>query len=311
MRIINMLLFLLIAISCSNKNEKLLVIDLQAYPIVDAYLSEIADTVMSIPLETKNNCLLLNNLCIQRDDSLLFIENYGEMYLFNTYGKFIRQLTRKGNGVGETWVYGFDLNREKRELIVNGRGRKILRYGYDGALISEAIQTQPYFHFRPFAFYRDLIWTVASTPFPDNSSWVLTLDINYKIKDSIKLFTPQMPREMYSEYSYSSFSVVDNIPYINHPSIYTDHIVRDTLYKIENGKTEPILRVNFGNHKYRTNENPIKSGYALDPFPIRITKRFLITGYRIDNEINNNFNSYNFYYDLVLNKAYHIKKRIQ
>jgi len=301
------LLGLGIIFSCTETNFNLKNINVFENTDTQSYLSSLLDTLLMVPLETNDDCLLRDVFGVQRDDSLLFIDGNGIIYLFNINGKFHKQLNYEGSGPGETRVLGYTLDRSNKQLIVIGTGSKLIFYKYDGTLISEKKLDQSSFMTRKFILHNNSFWTIG-TRYEGNESWILKLNKEGEIQDSIKLFRPEMPREFISYFPFQSFSLIDNNLYINLPSHYTDYYKRDTLYRVENNRLIPELRVNYGNYPYRSG-NPLihgKSGYQVRPSEIRISKRFLITEYMIFKD-NPPYDFYFFYMDLVTGKKYNLK----
>jgi len=293
-----------IIFSCTEKNINLKNIDVKKNAYTQSNLSFVADTVLMIPLETTDNCLLGNIFSMQRDDSLIFVEYDGIIYLFDIDGKFHKQLTFKGNGPGETSVLGYTLDKNNKELIVIGRGEKLIFYKYDGTLVSEKKLDQFSFHYRKFFLHDNFFWTVG-TRFTGYESWILKFNREGEIQDSILLFRPETPRESIMFFAFQSFSLIDNNLYVNQPSSNTDYHIRDTLYKVNNSNIIPELRINYGNYPYQSG-NSIFSGYPISTSQIRMNKRFIMTEYIISKE-QPPYDFYFFYLDLVTGKKYNLK----
>lgn len=306
------LLFILSCISilysCTHNKTGFPVIDVQTGSVSKANLSTITDTLFAIPLETTDECLITDNINLQRDDSLLFIEFDGIIYRFGIDGKFHKQLTRKGQGPGEGWVYGYDLDKDKKQLIVNARGRKMIRFNYDGTLVTEKALKQT-LYFRHFSFYNNSFWAVASL-LDGTEQWALRVNEEFQYQDSIKLFTPDMPKEVFYFFRLNGYSVVDDNLYVYQPSGNIDYVMRDTLYKVVENQIIPELRVNYGDYKYRENNasNAYESGYAVMSGGVRKSKRFLIVYYGIDTDERPGSDMYVFFYDFATGQKYNLKE---
>jgi|GEM_PF-2113597 len=301
------LLCLGIIFSCTENKINLKNIDIKENSFDQSNLSSIVDTVLMIPLETTDDCLLGNIYSIQRDDSLLFVEYDGIIYLFDIDGKFHKQLNYIGGGPGETWVLGYNLDKDNKQLVVFGKESKLTSYKYDGTLISEKYLDKSSFSYRNFILHNNSFWTIG-TRYAGNESWILKLNREGDIQDSIMLFRPEMPKEFFSFFPFPNFSLIGNNLYVNNPSHYTDYHRRDTLYKVDNNRIIPELRVNYGNYPYRPG-NPMihgTSGYQIQPSEIRMNKRFLMTEYMIFKE-KPPYDFYFFYLDFVTDKKYNLK----
>ncbi len=300
---------LICTLSCEH-NSDFFVLDVQDRSIEQAGISEIAETLMPVFLETTSECLL-SEFSMTKDDSLLFILSDSEVYLFGTNGKFYKKLTRKGRGPGEITVMEIGLDKENKELIVRGQGAQIIYYKYDGTVVSQSRFKHPYFFIKEFSFCDPYIWAIARKVLSgvntkDYEIWALKLDKKLKIQDSIRLFRPDIPKFIVS-FGDNSFSLVNNMLYVNVPSDHTDRIMRDTLYHVDGHQLKPILHLNYGNYHYRKSEsqNIYERGYPIILEPVRITKRFLIATYTLVQD--NDFILYTFCYDFRSKKKYNVK----
>jgi hypothetical protein len=97
-------------------------------------LSDIAEDVEYIPLETTDRSLIGNNVgrCIPTKD-YIFVQQSGTLLQFSRDGKFIRQVNKVGQGPGECFArcMAFD---EKNQIIYmyNNFTNNIMAYGFDG-----------------------------------------------------------------------------------------------------------------------------------------------------------------------------------
>lgn len=103
-------------------------------------MSQFAEDIEFIPLETKGDCLLddyIRDIIITKDDILVF--DYTRCYRFNKNGKFINSIGTRGQGPGEyvkarsmtvdtvnQWVYFSD----------NSTSR-LVKYDYNGKYLSD------------------------------------------------------------------------------------------------------------------------------------------------------------------------------
>ena len=79
-------------------------------------LSEIADSIRYIPLETNNKCLIrgLKGTNIIQTKEYFFLPWLDKLFQYTKDGKFIRTLGRKGGGPGEfNWIMQIDVDEEK------------------------------------------------------------------------------------------------------------------------------------------------------------------------------------------------------
>jgi hypothetical protein len=96
-------------------------------------LSDIAESVEYIPLETHKQSIIGDRAGATLTDDYIFIGQYGAVLQFDKNGKFVRQINKVGQGPGECFARcsAFD---EKNQLIYlyNNFTERIMIYGYDG-----------------------------------------------------------------------------------------------------------------------------------------------------------------------------------
>ncbi len=107
-------------------------------PIEVVKLTDLVDSVKYIPLETKDECLLSHIEYIKQDDGIFFIKAREGVHAFDSNGKFLTQIGRKGDAPGEYFYADcFYLDTfNKRVGIACGYQHKIYLYGYDGVFQS-------------------------------------------------------------------------------------------------------------------------------------------------------------------------------
>lgn len=90
--------------SCKNEiPQDFIDIDITSFKSREVPLSEIADSVEYIPLETKDCNLLAGDLSesVYLWDKYILIRRTRHYYLFNRQGKFLRQISSQGRGPGQ------------------------------------------------------------------------------------------------------------------------------------------------------------------------------------------------------------------
>lgn len=103
-----------------------------------AKLSDIADSVRFIALETTDSCLLGGHsgvLCINERGILIFGRE--GLYFFRPDGAFVCRLGQIGRGPGEFNRLRGTYLGEKAIYLLEGDRHKIIQYGYDGKLQKE------------------------------------------------------------------------------------------------------------------------------------------------------------------------------
>jgi len=99
-------------------------------------LSEICDSMIYIPLETKKECLLSKGASIRIDGNDVFCMYSWGIYHFNIDGRFIGQIGKKGRGPGEFVSRNFCLNRRDKRIYVYANFKKrLFEFDYNGKFL--------------------------------------------------------------------------------------------------------------------------------------------------------------------------------
>lgn len=152
MKIMYLLLgFLLLGfIGCESKQNSSL-----ENPVIDVRTALQKETLISlksdverieyIPLETTDSCLISNLLSLQISKDFLFMYNgkSKQVFQFDRKGKFVRQVSRWGNGPGEYGQVGdLAIDNERGELYIIQYGGSALVYSFDGNFLRSDSITQ-------------------------------------------------------------------------------------------------------------------------------------------------------------------------
>ena len=144
-RVITILLFLIFTLSCTNRGELLkhsfVKIDLDKTEGIEALpkLSEIAESIEYIKLETDSRCLIGDFNEIRITEKYLFISSNNNLLMFNRKtGKFIRKIGSRGKGPEEYQGFKtFEVDeKNSRVYLWDYVMNKFLIYGFNGNLIS-------------------------------------------------------------------------------------------------------------------------------------------------------------------------------
>ena len=84
-------------------------------------VSEFADTVVYIPLETNSNSLLRRVRQIQIINNHILVNDGNKLLLFSMDGKFVRQIGKKGKGPGEYLII-FDFGVISDTIFISSTG---------------------------------------------------------------------------------------------------------------------------------------------------------------------------------------------
>lgn len=110
----------------------------------DIRLSEICSTIRYIPLETGAESLISNIRFVEMIPQGFYVASGDQVRLFDTDGRFVRNIGAPGNGPGEYNVVGdIAVDRSDNSLfLINILGRKVMHFGIDGALINDFVIDQ-------------------------------------------------------------------------------------------------------------------------------------------------------------------------
>lgn len=136
------IMFFLATIACNKHGQvrmnKLVTIDLDKGlgNKKEIVLSQIATDIQYIPLETIEECLIttVNQVFTFKDKIVVFDERQKNIYLFNTTGKFIRRIGKKGVGPGE-YNEAFRVIFNDKDSTILVKDRENIFYGLDGNFI--------------------------------------------------------------------------------------------------------------------------------------------------------------------------------
>jgi len=97
-------------------------------------LSELADDIEYICLETNDQCLLRSTAKYHFTDEFIFVNNIEYILQFDRTGKFIKQIGTPGRGPGEIGLIRIlsVLDEQKQLVVQTNWARKLYYFSYDG-----------------------------------------------------------------------------------------------------------------------------------------------------------------------------------
>lgn len=99
-------------------------------------LSEIAEKIEYIPLQTNESILLDYIYNFKITGSFIFVENGLDLYRFGTDGKFINKVYNAGRGPGEALPVCFAIDEEHNRVFVFDRNKTVKIYSFSGDYLS-------------------------------------------------------------------------------------------------------------------------------------------------------------------------------
>ncbi len=294
----------IILFSCKpNVKHEFEVIKVNLGASENVMLSDIASDVDYLVLETNESCLITRIQNIELTDQYIFINDAGRCVLqFDSSGKFIRQIGRKGRGPGEySVIRGIAANIINGTLYVSCFNRKILSFDFNGQLINEMKQ-EPSAEF--ITVVDDMLWSVSTR------MGVESEDNNYFNIASLTRYHPQnksdtliIKKIVLSGVSGTMdpqawhISDLGCSQFLYYPVLLSEPLIRDTLYEVKGDNLIPFLKLDFG-----LNDPSPEGNRQLLIRNIYRTNRYIFAEYIY------NQNQNIFCYDLTQNKNYNIDR---
>lgn len=259
-------------------------------------LSDVAEEVIAIPLETNNHCLLQHAKQIKRDRNDIFLINKRQLYHFDCSGNFINQITfcaiEHENNI---LVSDYVIDPVRRQLIVMDEDQNAHYYTYDGKLLGklDIQKNRSWTAINHISYYDNHLWVTAERVVKHAEQgniqcleqWLYKLDTTFNEVEARKLVPAELGRFALGHAFSPEIAVANNNVYVQSPSMQPDELLRDTLYLISQNKLD------------------ITDTYS-SILPVRIGHRFLIANYHNPNSTGNN---YTFCFDQEKRQAYNVK----
>jgi len=210
----------------------------------DIKLSDIADDVQYIPMETNPECLIAKGYTIVPTKDYFFIAD-GEkpLFVFDRDGKFVRKIGAIGKGPGEFQNCNqFHIDEEKEEVYIFNQNKEFIIYSWDGKYIStvELPHRAMLYHISShgdFTFFEFLMG-------PNSSLYrVYFTDRDLKLTGDIS-----WEQEIVATYSLSVGTQVWNCD----DEILARIEFCDTIYAIDRSLISPKVYLDFGSIRFRT-----------------------------------------------------------
>jgi len=213
-------------------------------------LSEVCDSLIYIPLETKKECLLgrhLNDFYIDGDD--IFLHMDVSAYHFKTSGKFVGQLGKKGRGPSEYICRALTVNKDDKRIYAKANyKRRMMEFDYNGNLLSDDIKLSPsqegilYFSPSKSLFYTSSYNFLLEKSKTNEYSLLSEYDLNGKLK--IKIKSKYFPNLFFAESKGGRSSIYGASKYIMGNSLRFQEVSSDTVFSMTNGKIKPYIVLN-------------------------------------------------------------------
>jgi len=315
MKDIQIILFLLIAFflnACQHHKKlheecnDLLIVPVnitQNYPVK---LSELADSLIPIKLQTKDECLIGRINQVEYCDNHIFVTDYKsrQIHAFNKDGKFLNQIGRIGQGPGEyTSTHSITIDNKNKFLYVSSN-TKIIRYDFSGRFMGElssvlwpeyirCYDEELYIFSMQFAIEtgKDGIYENRTVLFKMNKEWMVTDSIIINRLELKSQTASIMPRMEY-------LSCDENDIYIYYPAHITSvEPITTTMYTLKEDTLRPYIKLNLSDENKNAKNKVMVSIFR--------TPKHIISRYQ---SLNKPLGVYNFIcYDMETKQARHME----
>ena len=289
-------LLLILLVTYIKEGYELVTVDTIVKSSIMASLSDVAEEVTAIPLETTDSCKLSHVRLIKRDGDNLFLVNKRQLYHFSNSGKFINQITYCTlDHPNNILVADYVIDPVHKQLIVMDEEQNAHYYNYQGNFLGKInlSDNRPWNSLIKLTYYDHHIWATAERTVERKEynnqkfleQWLYKFDTIFNEVESRKLNSVDLGRFSLNRELCPEVAVANEKIYVQSPSLQPEELLQDTLYLISRNK----LNI--------TNE------YS-DILPLRIGSRFLVSTYYNPNAANMN---YTYCFDLKKNYSYNVK----
>jgi hypothetical protein len=214
-------------------------------------LSEMADDIRYVKLETHDNALLESCRVFRSDSSpYMFLLYKMQIYKFDSAGKFIKRIGRSGQGPGEFTPHHVDVDFRKKLIYVfpGSPGNEhdcILKLDFDGNILERIKNELVYYPTGMALFGSELIFLndpVSTENTKRNKGGYMQLYLFHPDSNRIGSY---LPNPWLEDLKDKNFTVVSHagkeMLAIDNDVAYYKFILNDTIYKISDGEIKPLL----------------------------------------------------------------------
>jgi hypothetical protein len=303
------LLLCIYLIGCTNQKSELKEIRVNSKMLGDFNLSEITDSVIAIPLETNDNCLLSFVRKVKFSKDFIYIADTKSLYRFDKKGKFINQVIKTGRGPGEIIAF-YDYYIEQNSDIIDVLSfKKIVRLHSDGQIIQEY----------PLTGFPEQIQMIDSSFMVNTCDFGIPYDEGkHNVSKMVRFNKEFIPEDTLIILDIANvaasadptavfYSHSNNNTYFYYPSLLIDPLTHDTLFIFDKNVLIPAYKLRFEEQLYELNRTQ-KFDREKPPFKkfrinsIFVSSSFLFSSYSVESS------DYFFCYDNKKDKSYNMLK---
>jgi hypothetical protein len=236
-------------------------------------LSEIVDHIEYVKLETTSECLIGGGSVLKVGNNLYVKKfNPAGMLVFDSNGRFIKQISRPGKGPGEylNFMY-FDVSPDNKYLAISGPEDGLKLFTTDGVFKAQAATSSQFFSGFVFQSPEQLItyaprMNISQKKYPVIVGW----DNNLRSDTLLRLDRAQLESDMV-------FPMVHSASYSYGSCFNFKEADRDTLFQLDSKmKISPRLIFNCGDKAVTektlfTSSNP----FTIPVYPVSETRDYL------------------------------------
>ena len=267
--------------ACQTQTGTLKIIPVDIHEDSPVKLSEITEEIKKISLELTDESPIgrITKVIYQGDRLIIYDGQTSKILLFDSQGKYIRQVGRRGQGPGEYNIISDIAYDESEHIIFIATNSKILCYNIEGILLHECKT-----HNSEYIYFQDGYINLFSTRFGVkvedgylNLTTLYRMDGKCNLVDSIIVKSVILNRLIGSTFLQKDYiSKVNAQTFLYYPVLTPEPIVRDTLYELKEGRMIPFLKLRF------SDEGATSSSGNQTKLLTNIwrSERFVIAGYQ-------------------------------
>ncbi|MDX5478885.1 MAG: 6-bladed beta-propeller [Cyclobacteriaceae bacterium] len=301
LKLSGLIILLILTFACSKtEHSGMKIIKVPQSTDSDISLAAIAGSIETIPLETRENALIINVYDVKISDKKVFVKDRNNKILvFDIEGNYIKNLIPIGDGPGETkTIFGFTIDEASGKIYISD-GRRLLVYSEEGVFLEE--RTFPnnlnYLTFLGNEFHAitEQLMRPVENRF-SNETFLLAMNPQLEVTDSLSLRQVVLEKRMILGFHNRNFiSRVGDRNYVYTPTPPIDKTLRDTLFHIDNSNLIPHIKLDFEAPHFDD-----KGNKAIMIISIILSKDYLLCEYDIESK--RKF----FLYDLKTSKGYNL-----
>ena len=294
------LILLLFACSGSMKddgNSELLIILVNVAQNSPVRLSEIADDIRKIELETSDECLIGRISQVVCKDDRIFVLDYQAgslVHVFDLTGKFLYAINKRGQGPGDYLsIRTITVDPKNGHLYVASQGGKILRFDTDTGHFIDECTNMGFIEYIRYENDCLHVFSKEIRPSDDNSSTSITdfmviYGNNWQPIDTVLLNKMILRGLQGSTLPNKDFISTDNRNnlFVYCPVLLLEPFVRDTLYRLDKNILKPYAKLKF------SDEDPSQKNKNI--LCISLTSNLLIAEYLSFSKKGNRYFCYDF-----------------